>query len=104
MTPAIRQLFRAYVRRRSPWGPPWWIYGVSYGVLNLIRQVVILLAGRELSTPIRVASWVATALVVVGVVNTVAVVLRHRTSGRDTEMVHAHEMAQSDIGPKEEAA
>ena len=104
MNPRIRQLFRAYVTRRSPWGPPWWIYGVAYGVLNLIRQAVILVAATEMSTPARVASWAATALVVVVVVNTAALVLRQRATRRDTDTVRVHEMAHADIGPKEEAA
>ncbi len=97
MTSALRQLVRGYLSRPSPWGPPWWIYGVAFGVLNLIRQGVIVLAAPGLSTPLRVASWAATALVALGAVNTVAAVLRRRTP------CPVHETAPAAIGPKEEA-
>jgi hypothetical protein len=103
MTPALRQLLRAYVRRRSPWGPPWWIYGVAYGAANLIRQAVTIVAAPELSTPARVGSWAATALLVIGIVNTAAV-RRRRARQRDADTQSALEMAHYTIGPKEEAA
>jgi hypothetical protein len=104
MTPTLRQLLRAYVHRRSPWGPPWWIYGVAYGAANLIRQAVTVVAAPEMSTPARVGSWAATALLVIGIVNTAAVVRRRRTRHRDADAAPALEMAHSAIGPKEEAA
>jgi len=104
MTPAVRQLFRAYVGRRSPWGPPWWIYGVAYGVLNLIRQAVIGLAAPELSTPGRVTSWAATALIVIGGVNTVDVARRRCSKRSHTGTARVHETAHPDMGPKKEAA
>jgi hypothetical protein len=99
-----RPLVRAYVQRRSPWGPPWWIYGVSYGVLNFIRQVVIITTAAEMSTQARVASWLATALVVIAVVNSVAAILRRRTIRRGVRVARVYEIERSDIGPKEEAA
>jgi len=78
MNSRIRQLLHDYARRRSPWGPPWWIYGVAFGVANLIRQVVIVVSPAEIPQSIRVASWVATALLVIAVINVVAVALRRR--------------------------
>jgi hypothetical protein len=79
MASELRRLMRTYTSRRSPWGPPWWIYGLAFGAANLIRQVVIAVAPAEIPTYARVASWVATALLVIGVVNTAALVRRHRT-------------------------
>ena len=64
--------------RRSPWGPPWWIYGVAFSAANLVRQGVIIVTAAEIPQALRVASWVATALIAVVVVNTVAVALRRR--------------------------
>ena len=76
MTAAPGQLLQAYISRRSPWGPPWWVYGVTFGAANLVRQAAIHLAPGEVSTPVRVASWLVTLLLTVGVINTVAAVLR----------------------------
>jgi hypothetical protein len=78
-----RQLLSDYVSRRSPWGPPWWIYGVTYGAANLVRQVVIIAIPAEVSTPVRIASWVVTALLVIGVINTAAAILRRGTRRHD---------------------
>ena len=78
MTSQLRQLLHAYTSRRSPWGPPWWIYGVAFGAANLVRQVVIIVTTAEIPQAIRVASWVATALVVIIVINSVAVALQRR--------------------------
>jgi hypothetical protein len=99
----IRKLFRAYIERRSPWGPPWWIYGVTYGALNVIRQAAIIVAAADLSTPVRVASWVATALVAFGGVNAVAAVQGRWTARRDVGALPP-ETVPSWAGPKEEAA
>lgn len=76
MTTAPRQLLADYISRRSPWGPPWWIYGVAFGAANLIRQGAIYLAPGEVSTPVRIASWLATLLLTFGVINTIAAALR----------------------------
>ena len=78
MNTQLRQLLRAYARRRSPWGPPWWIYGVAFGAANLLRQVVMLVSPAEVPQPIRVASWIATALLVIVVINAAAVARRVR--------------------------
>jgi hypothetical protein len=75
MTSRLRQLLHAYTSRRSPWGPPWWIYGVAFVAANLVRQVVIMVTTAEIPQAVRVASWVATALVVIIVINSVAVAL-----------------------------
>jgi hypothetical protein len=104
MTPEIRRLFHAYVSRRSPWGPPWWVYGVTYGALNVIRQAVIILAAADLSTPARVTSWVVTALVAFGGVNAVAAILRRWGERRDVLGIPVQETVPSCTGPKEEAA
>jgi len=82
VTSTLRQLFRDYVSRRSPWGPPWWIYGVVFGAANLIRQVAIIIAPGEVSAPVGVASWVATVLLVIGAVNGAAAVLRRQAGMR----------------------
>ena len=78
MTAQLRQLLHAYASRRSPWGPPWWIYGVAFAAANLVRQVLIGVTTAEMPQAFRVASWVATALLVITLVNSVAVVLRRR--------------------------
>ena len=83
MTSQLRQLLHAYTSRRSPWGPPWWIYGVAFGAANLIRQAVIIVTTAEIPQSIRVASWVATALVVIIVVNSIAVALQRRGARED---------------------
>jgi hypothetical protein len=83
VTVTVRQLFRAYVNRRSPWGPPWWIYGVAFGALNLIRQAVVILSPAEIPQSARIASYVATALVVLGGVNLVALVLRRQPTCKE---------------------
>jgi hypothetical protein len=82
MTRELRQLLRLYLGRRSPWGPPWWVYGVAFGTANLIRQVVIIVTPVEIPQSIRVVSWVATALVVVVIINGVAVMLGRRGNRR----------------------
>ncbi len=82
----LRQLLRDYTSRRSPWGPPWWIYGVTFGAANLVRQSVIILTAAEIPQAFRVASWVATALVVVVAVNTVAGVLRRGGDSNVTDI------------------
>jgi hypothetical protein len=81
MAPQLRQLLHAYASRRSPWGPPWWIYGVAFGVANLVRQALIIVTSAEIPQGIRVASWMATALVVITVNNSLAVVLQRRGDG-----------------------
>ena len=67
--------------RRSPWGPRWWLYGVAFGAANVVRQVAIILTTAEIPQVVRVASWVATALVVIVVINGVAVALQQRGGG-----------------------
>ena len=49
---------------------------MAFGAANLVRQVVIIVTTAEIPQAIRVASWVATALVVIIVINSVAVALR----------------------------
>ena len=76
MSTQLRQLLHASMSRRSPWGPPWWLYGVAFGAANVVRQVAIILTTAEIPQVVRVASWVATALVVIVVINGVAVTLQ----------------------------
>jgi hypothetical protein len=107
MTPAHRQLFQAYISRRSPWGPPWWVYGVTFGVANLIRQVAIMLSPGEISNAARVASWVGTVLLTLGLVNAVAFALRHLAGRRHVDAASAPEIGQLPTAPErpaEEAA
>jgi hypothetical protein len=80
MTAQLRQLLHTYLSRRSPWGPPWWIYGVAFAAANLIRQIVIIVIADGTSQVLRAASWVATALLVIVTVSTAA--LLHRRLGR----------------------
>jgi hypothetical protein len=84
----LARLIHAYTSRRSPWGPPWWIYGVTFGAANVARQAAVLATPVEIPQPIRVGSWVATALVVIAVVNGVAVVLQRR-GARDAVLARA---------------
>ena len=74
-----RQHLHGYLRRRSPWGPPWWIYGAAFGAANVIRQGAIIVTPSEVPQSIRVASWAATALLVIAVINGVAVLRGRRT-------------------------
>ena len=55
---------------------------VTYGVANLVRQVVIIAIPAEVSTPVRIASWVVTALLVILAVNAGASILRRGTHAR----------------------
>jgi hypothetical protein len=68
MTTQLRQLLHTYLSRRSPWGPPWWIYGVAFAAANLVRQIVIIVMADDTPQALRAASWVATALVVILIV------------------------------------
>ena len=49
---------------------------MAFGAANLVRQVVIIVTTAEIPQAFRIASWVATALVVIIVINSVAVALR----------------------------
>ncbi len=73
-----RELLHAYVSRRSPWGPPWWIYAAAFGVANVARHVLVIVDPAAVPQPVRVGMFAASALVVIAVVNTVAVVLQRR--------------------------
>ncbi len=75
-----RRLLHAYTSRRSPWGPPWWIYGVTFGAANLIRQAAVVATTADLPQGLGLVSWLATAFVVIAVVNTVAVVRQRRSA------------------------
>lgn len=74
MSPTIRRTVRAYVDRRTPWGPPWWVYAVALGAANLVRQA--LLWGSDPGTAVDVASFLAMVAIVFGTVTGVAVLLR----------------------------
>jgi hypothetical protein len=95
MNAQLRQLVHAYINRRSPWGPPWWIYGVSYGAANLVRQAVIIATPAEVPQSIRILSWASTALLVIAVVNGVAFLLgrgrQRATPPADTRRLDKHE-------------
>ena len=105
MNPTSHRLLRAYLSRRSPWGPPWWIYGVAFGAANLVRQALIIASPVEISAPARVASWAATALLVIAVVNMTAVVLRRLPARRDGDTAPVCEVVRlSAERPEEKAA
>jgi hypothetical protein len=73
---------------------------VAFGVANLARQVVIILTPAEIPQTVRVASWVATALVVFAVINGVALVLRRRAP---CQLGHAAALTRpSGTGPSTE--
>jgi hypothetical protein len=74
-TSHVSWLASAYLSRRSPWGPPWWIYAVSFGALNIVRHAIVLMA-PEIPQPIRISAFVGTAVLVIVVVNAAAVVLQ----------------------------
>ena len=41
MSATIRRSARAYLDRRTTWGPPWWVYAVALGAANLVREAVL---------------------------------------------------------------
>jgi hypothetical protein len=65
---------------------------------------VIILAAAEMSTPVRVASWAATALVAFAGVNTVAFVHGRRAGRRGPTPAPVHEIARHEVDPQEQAA
>lgn len=75
MTTELRRLLHAYTSRRSPWGPPWWIYGVTFGAANVARQAFILTTDVKIPQSIRVASWALTALLVIAIINAACIAL-----------------------------
>jgi hypothetical protein len=81
MNAHLEGLFHTYVSRRSPWGPPWWIYGVSFAMVNAARQAVILMSGAAPPAVVGVAAWLASALIVIAVINAVAVARRAPADG-----------------------
>jgi membrane protein implicated in regulation of membrane protease activity len=84
MTADLPRLLRTYLSRRSPWGPPWWIYGVAFGAANLIRNAVIIAGPGEIPALAGIASWLGSALLVVLAVNAVAFLLGRRAERRST--------------------
>ena len=84
MRSQLRQLLHAYTSRRSPWGPPWWIYAVTFGAANLVRQGVVDPGGPPTNRSASL-SYVATAVVVIAVINSTAVSVgktrRRRSAG-----------------------
>jgi hypothetical protein len=104
MTPAPRELLNAYISRRSPWGPPWWVYGVTFGAANLIRQAAIMLSPADIPNPVRVASWVATVLLTLGLVNGVALVVRRWSRPARLHAIPAMSTARPAAAPDEKAA
>ena len=91
MKTRLQQRLHAYAARRSPWGPPWWIYVVAFGAVNLIRQLAIALTPAQVPPSIGIASWAASALVVIAVVNAAAVALQRRDGANRRE--HPQELA-----------
>lgn len=64
---AVRARAERYVGRRTPWNAPWWIYVVAIGAVNVARQLLL----PDLSTPVQIATFVATVVVVGAVVTLV---------------------------------
>lgn len=63
-------LLRRYLRRRTPWDAPWWLYVVTIGAANIARQLLF----PEMPTAVRIATF-AVMVLGVGLLVTVA----HRT-------------------------
>ena len=64
MRTTIRRTARAYVDRRTPWGPPWWVYALALGIANLTRQAIV---WRTDPAPVvGLAAFVVMLVVVVG--------------------------------------
>lgn len=51
-------LLRRYLRRRTPWDVPWWMYVVTIGAANVARQLLF----PEMSTATRVVTFVVLVL------------------------------------------
>lgn len=66
MYATIRRTVRTYLDRRTPWGPPWWVYAVALGAANLLRQAF--LWRTDAGTTVSLVTFVAMAAVVVGAV------------------------------------
>ena len=79
MSATVRRTARAYLDRRTPWGPPWWVYAVALGAANLVRQAV--LWRTDAGAAVGFAAFVAMVLVVFGAVTGAAAVLRRRDLG-----------------------
>jgi hypothetical protein len=37
----LKTALRTYANRTTPWGAPWWVYVVTIGAANLLRQMVM---------------------------------------------------------------
>ena len=74
MSSTIRRTARAYLDRRTPWGPPWWVYAVTLGAANLVRQAV--LWRTDAGSTVGLAAFVVMVLVVFGAVTGTATLLR----------------------------
>ena len=80
MSSIIRRMARAYLDRRTPWGPPWWVYAIALGAANLVRQAV--LWRTDASSAAGLAAFVVMVPVVFGAVTGAAVLLGRRDLGR----------------------
>ena len=58
---------------------------MAFGAANLARQIVLIVTTAEIPQTFRVASWAATALVVIIVINSVAVALQRRSDDAELE-------------------
>ena len=76
MSSIIRRTARTYLDRRTPWGPPWWVYAVTLGAANLVRQAV--LWRTDAGSTVGLAAFVVMVLVVFGAVTGTATLLGRR--------------------------
>ena len=106
MSATIRRTARAYLDRRTPWGPPWWVYAVALGAANLVRQAV--LWRTDAGAAVGFAAFVAMVLVVFGAVTGAAAVLRRRdvrrlAAGRGAGPQQLTLWTEGPRGPEDEA-
>jgi len=91
MSSIIRRTARTYLDRRTPWGPPWWVYAVALGAANLVRQAV--LWRTDAGSAVGLAAFVVMVLVVFGAVTGTATLLGRRDLRRPA--------AGPDAGPEQ---
>ena len=97
MYPTIRRTARAYLDRRTPWGPPWWVVAVALGAANLIRQAF--LWRTDPATTVSLVTFVAMVAIVVGAVTGLHRLVGGRPHGPGRDL-GGHEHGRAD-GPEQ---
>jgi hypothetical protein len=77
----LKAVLRTYTKRTTPWGAPWWVYVVTIGAANVIRQLVM---PDDVSTATQIGTFVGMLIVVATLVTVVYLGLVRR----DRERMH----------------